>query len=47
MTHDDASSDREILTWDGFGTATRDLSRAIVRDGFAPDVVVGHRSNLD
>ncbi|MFT4215111.1 MAG: phosphoribosyltransferase [Microbacterium sp.] len=32
--------EREILTWDGFGEATRELSRAIVADGFAPDVVV-------
>ncbi len=40
MTDDDASSDREILTWSGFGDATRDLSRAIVADGFVPDVVV-------
>ncbi len=40
MTHDDAVSAREILTWDGFGAATRDLSRAIVADGFAPEVVV-------
>ncbi|MBF9336870.1 MULTISPECIES: phosphoribosyltransferase [Microbacterium] len=40
MTDDDASDDREILTWDGFGAATRALSRAIVDDGFAPDVVV-------
>jgi hypothetical protein len=39
VTHDDASSSAK-LTWDGFGEATRDLSRAIVRDGFAPDVVV-------
>ena len=40
MTDDAASDDREILTWDGFGAATRALSRAIVDDGFAPDVVV-------
>lgn len=31
---------REVLTWDGFGRATRDLSRRIVADGFVPDVVV-------
>lgn len=31
---------REILSWEGFGEATRQLSRAIVADGFVPDVVV-------
>jgi len=31
---------REILTWDGFGEATRELSRQIVADGFMPEVVV-------
>lgn len=34
------TSERETLTWDGFGDATRELSRSIVADGFAPDVVV-------
>lgn len=34
------TSEREVLTWDGFGEATRELSRRIVADGFAPDVVV-------
>lgn len=32
--------EREILTWDGFGEATRALSRDIVADGFVPEVVV-------
>lgn len=40
MTHEDEAPDREILTWSGFGDATRALSRAITRDGFAPEVVV-------
>lgn len=31
---------REQLTWDAFGEATRDIAREIVRDGFAPEVVV-------
>lgn len=31
---------RETLTWDGFGAATREISRAIVADGFVPEVVV-------
>ncbi len=34
------TSDREVLTWDGFGEATRELSRTILADGFVPDVVV-------
>lgn len=34
------TQEREVLTWDGFGTATRELSRRIVADGFVPEVVV-------
>lgn len=34
------TDNREILTWDGFGEATRTLSREIVDSGFVPDVVV-------
>jgi len=34
------TQERETLTWDGFGEATRELSRGIVADGFVPDVVV-------
>lgn len=34
------SVERETLTWDGFGEATRELSRTIVTSGFAPEVVV-------
>ncbi len=33
-------SRREVLTWELFGTATRDLAAAIHADGFRPDVVV-------
>ncbi len=33
-------SAREHLTWDLFGEASRELSRAILADGFAPEVVV-------
>lgn len=36
----DVAAERERLTWDGFGDASRDLARAIVADGFAPEVVV-------
>lgn len=34
------TQERERLTWEGFGEATRELSRTIIDDGFAPDVVV-------
>lgn len=34
------TQERERLTWDGFGEATRALSRDIVASGFAPEVVV-------
>lgn len=36
----DALIERETLTWDGFGEATRDLARAVLDSGFAPEVVV-------
>src|SRR5262245_47177738 len=31
---------REILTWERFGSATRELATAIAADGFRPDVVL-------
>ncbi|WP_261165014.1 phosphoribosyltransferase [Microbacterium sp. Marseille-Q6965] len=34
------TAQRETLTWQGFGDATRELSRRIVADGFLPEVVV-------
>ena len=34
------TTERETLTWQGFGDAARELSRTIVADGFMPDVVV-------
>ncbi len=34
------TTQRETLTWDGFGAACRDLARTILDDGFVPDVVV-------
>ncbi|MFT4219450.1 MAG: phosphoribosyltransferase [Microbacterium sp.] len=34
------ADEREILTWDGFGEAAREVARAIIADGFVPDVVV-------
>lgn len=39
-TMTDASNERETLTWDAFGSATRDLARRILDDGFEPEVVV-------
>lgn len=35
-----ASNARETLTWDAFGGACRDIARAIIADGFVPEVVV-------
>jgi hypoxanthine phosphoribosyltransferase len=32
--------EREVLTWERFGTATRELASEIVRDGFRPDIVL-------
>lgn len=34
------AAERERLTWDGFGDASRDLARAVLADGFEPEVVV-------
>ena len=38
----DATSDpdREVLTWERFGTATRELADAVAADGWIPDVVL-------
>ena len=36
----DTAIEREVLTWDGFGEATRDLARAILESGFETEVVV-------
>jgi hypoxanthine phosphoribosyltransferase len=36
----EAVIEREVLTWDAFGEASRDLARRILADGFVPDVVV-------
>ena len=36
----DASAEREILTWELFGTATRELAQTIADDGFVPDIVL-------
>ena len=31
---------REVLTWDLFGSAARELAQAVVDDGFVPDIVI-------
>jgi hypoxanthine phosphoribosyltransferase len=35
-----AEQEREVLTWDDFGTASRELAAQVVRSGFETDVVV-------
>ena len=35
-----AGDERETLTWEQFGEASRNLAREILTDGFVPDVVV-------
>lgn len=32
--------EREVLTWDTFGEASRELARQVVASGFMPDVVI-------
>lgn len=32
--------EKEILTWDGFGRASRELAQTVVNDGFTPDIIV-------
>jgi hypoxanthine phosphoribosyltransferase len=36
-----AGEEREILTWDGFGTAIGELAEMIAGDGFEPDIILG------
>jgi hypothetical protein len=33
-------TDREVLTWAEFGEASRELSRAVVEDGYRPDLIL-------
>jgi uncharacterized protein len=35
-----ADEDREILTWQEFGEATRSLAKLVAADGYEPDVVI-------
>ncbi|MBE6478386.1 MAG: phosphoribosyltransferase [Propionibacteriaceae bacterium] len=39
MANDDAA-EKEILTWEGFGAATRELAQTIVDSGFVPEIVI-------
>lgn len=34
------SQEREIMTWSDFGRASRDLARAVVADGYEPDMIL-------
>ena len=34
------SEEREILTWDLFGTASRDLAQLVADDGYAPEMIL-------
>ena len=34
------TADREVLTWEAFGAAARELARAVVDSGYEPEVVV-------
>ncbi len=36
----DAAAEREVLTWDLFGTAVRELAQQVAADGFEPEVVL-------
>src|SRR5438874_10456651 len=34
------TEEREVLTWDLFGTASRELAQQIADDGFEPDLIL-------
>ncbi len=34
------ADEREILTWDLFGTASRELAQDVADDGFEPDIIL-------
>ena len=34
-------SEREVLTWSGFGSGVRELAAMVVDSGFEPDIVLG------
>lgn len=35
------SDEREVLTWETFGTACREIAQRVVDDGYTPDLVLG------
>ncbi len=41
--HTDTSelTDKEILTWEGFAGATRDLAHVVADSGFDPEIIIG------
>lgn len=38
------SSEREVLTYDLFGTATRELAQEVADSGFRPDITLDRKS---
>lgn len=36
----ESEPEREVLTWDLFGTASRELARAVADSGFRPDLIL-------
>lgn len=34
------SNEREILTWDGFGEASREIARDVAKSGYEPDMIL-------
>lgn len=34
------ANEREVLTWELFGTASREMAKAIANDGFEPDLIM-------
>ena len=36
----DTSPDREVLTWEGFGSASRELAQMVADDGYRPDLIL-------
>lgn len=40
MTHEPTDDERETLTWNDFGVASRDLAKAVLASGFEPEIIV-------
>ena len=40
------SDEREIMTWDLFGEASRDLAQMVADDGYEPDMVLAIARDL-